>query len=48
MNFHENQSGGNRAVPSGPTDMTKPVATYRNFADAPKNAQTERSWVGTC
>jgi hypothetical protein len=31
--FHENQSGGSRVVPCGRTEMTKLVATYRNFAD---------------
>jgi len=43
VNFHENPSSGNRVVPCGQmdgrTDMTKLIAAFRNFANAPKNEQ---------
>jgi hypothetical protein len=41
INFHENLSSGNRVVPCGQkdgrTDMTKLIAAFRIFANAPKN-----------
>jgi len=37
--LHENPSSGSRVSPCGRTDMTKLIATFRNFAKAPKNAQ---------
>jgi len=41
IKFHENSSSGNRVVPcertDGPTDTTKLIIAFRNFAKAPKN-----------
>jgi len=37
INFHENPSSGSRVVPYGPTDMTKLIVAFRNFANGPKN-----------
>ena len=40
LRVNENPSSGGRVVscgqPNGQTDMTKPVVTFRNFANAPK------------
>jgi hypothetical protein len=36
VQFHENPSSGSRVVPCGRTDMTKLIAAFRNFAQAPK------------
>ena len=36
----ENPSSGSRVVPCGRTDMTKPIAAFRNFGNAPKNKLT--------
>jgi hypothetical protein len=35
--FYQNPSSGSRIVPWGQTDMTKLIAAFRNFANAPKN-----------
>jgi hypothetical protein len=39
--FHENPSSRGRAVAwertDGPTEMTKPIDTFREYAKAPKN-----------
>jgi hypothetical protein len=40
MSYHETPSCGNRVVPWSPTDMTKLVADFRNFANALKNWET--------
>jgi len=41
IKFRENPFSGSRVVPcgqtDGPTDMTKLIAAFRNFANAPKN-----------
>jgi hypothetical protein len=37
IKFYENPSSGRRVVPCGRTDMTKIIAAFRNFANAPKN-----------
>jgi len=34
IRLHENVCSGSRVVPSGQTDRTKPVVTFRNFANA--------------
>jgi hypothetical protein len=34
--FHENPSSGSRVVPCGQTDKTKPIVTFRSFANEPK------------
>jgi hypothetical protein len=43
IKFHENPSIGSRVVPCGRTDgqadMTKLIAAFRNFANAPANPQ---------
>jgi hypothetical protein len=40
IKFHENPSSGSQVVPCGrtdrQTDMTKPIVTFRNFANEPK------------
>jgi hypothetical protein len=36
VKFHENPSSGSRVVPCVQTDMTKLVAAFRDFANAPK------------
>jgi len=36
IKFHENPSSGSWVVPCGRTDMTKPIAAFRNFQNAPK------------
>jgi hypothetical protein len=36
IKFHENPSSGSRVVTDGQRDVTKPVVTSRNFANAPK------------
>ena len=38
--FHENQSGGSRVVLCGPTDITKGIVAFRNFANAPVTFKT--------
>ena len=38
IKFHENPSSGCRVIPCGRTDMMKLKVTFRNFANAPKNA----------
>jgi hypothetical protein len=37
VKLHENPSSGSWVVPCGRTEMTKLVAAFRNFANAPKN-----------
>ena len=37
ITFHENPSIGSRVVTCGQTNMTKVIAAFRNFANAPKN-----------
>ena len=39
--FHENPFGGSSVVTDGQTDMTKLIAAFRNFANAP-NRRSER------
>jgi len=36
VKYHDNPSSGSRIVPSEQTDMTKPIADFRNFANALK------------
>jgi hypothetical protein len=36
IRFNQNPSCGNRVVPCGQTDMTKPIVVFRGFANAPK------------
>ena len=38
LKFHENSSSGSRVFPCGRTDMTKLIAAFRNYANAPKNS----------
>jgi hypothetical protein len=46
IKFHENPSGGSRLVPYGQTDgwtdITRLIAAFHNFADAPKNNRVIR------
>jgi len=36
IKFHENPSSGSQVVPCVQTDMTKLIAAFRDFANAPK------------
>jgi hypothetical protein len=38
IKFHQNPPRWSRDVPCGRTDMTKLILTFRNFANAPKDA----------
>jgi hypothetical protein len=44
IKFYQNPSNGSRVVPCGQTDMTKLRVTFRNFANAPKNAGRCELW----
>ena len=39
IKFHDNLSSGSRVVSCGQTDMKKLIVVFRNFADAPNNAE---------
>jgi len=43
IKFHENPSSGSRVVPlgrtDGQTDMTKLIAAFRSFTNAPNNGE---------
>jgi hypothetical protein len=41
IKFHENPSSGGHVVPCGQTEMSKIIATLRNFANEPKNWNPE-------
>jgi hypothetical protein len=47
MRYHETPTCGNRFVPWSPTDMTKLVVHFRNFAYAPKNWETGGFYIGS-
>ena len=36
IQFHQNPTSVSRVIPCGQTDMTKLIAAFRNFANAPK------------
>ena len=48
IKYHENPSSGSRGVPCGRTvrraDITKLIAAFRNFANAPKKVQLISAW----
>jgi hypothetical protein len=44
IEFHQNPSSGSRVVPSGRTDMTKLIAAFRSFANAPKMDKSSFFW----
>jgi len=41
--FHENPSSGSRVVPCVQTDVTKLIAAFRDFANAPKFTKTKNT-----
>jgi hypothetical protein len=49
IKFNKNPYSGSRFVSSGETDMTKLITAFRNFANAPKNEDSQRPVSGyTC
>jgi hypothetical protein len=44
VKFRENPSSGSRVVPCGQADMMNPIVAFRNFANAPSNAQSPLSY----
>jgi hypothetical protein len=47
MRYHETPSCGNRVIPWNPTDMTKLLVDFRNFANAPKSLETGGFYIGS-
>jgi len=43
--IHENPSSGNRVVPRGETDVTKPTDAFRNFQNEPNELSMKNSQI---
>jgi hypothetical protein len=48
IKFHEKPSSESRVVPFGRTDITTLIATFSNFANAPKNKKSARAFNASC